>query len=86
MHGDELDMLTDKIDQTWNDVSTVYEPFDERATFAGGQAEPYTVMDERMSILNSTLHYEDDVWVPRALTPSPCGRVICCRRQRAKCR
>jgi hypothetical protein len=47
--------LLDKIDIAWNSVSTVYIPLDTRATFPGGQAEPFTVMQARMSVLNSTV-------------------------------
>jgi hypothetical protein len=43
------------IDVAWNSVSKVYIPLDARATFPGGQAEPFSVMQARMSVLNSTV-------------------------------
>ncbi len=58
--GDELQTLIDELDQAWTNVSAVYAPFDERANFAGGQAAPYTLMAERISVLNSSLDYGDD--------------------------
>lgn len=47
--------MVDKIDSAWNSVSRVYMPLDARATFSGSQSAPFTVMQERMSVLNSSM-------------------------------
>jgi hypothetical protein len=52
---DERFKVANRIDVAWNSVSTVYVPLDKRAMFPGGQAEPFTVMQARMSVFNSTV-------------------------------